>query len=510
MKKILFGFLGILTLSFSSGYAQYKFENIDSLINSLHLEQGFDGNILIADKGEIVYEKSFGFANDERKIPLTENSIFNLASVSKVFTAVATMKLIEEGKLTLTDSLQRYFPDMSYPGITIYNLLTHTSGLQDFQADPVREQLGKNATNQDIETAYTKVHLKTRFTPDSNWGYSNTNYLLLAMIIEKVSGMSYPDFISKSIFIPSGMDHSFVLMRNAPPALRDQLASIYYYPDFLSIRPSNVDSIAFTKMYYSIMGNEYGDRGVFSTTKDLFRFHNALQTGKILKKPTLNKMYMRTLLSGGKDYEAGNANPDFASNYGLGWIVVKDSSIGKIVWHSGSDPGTLTFYMRNITRDQCVVVLNNKWYRGTYHLGGSLMNLINGRPSQLMAPSLARKIGQEYTVNGSAIAIKLLDSLKRGSAYHIGLLEMNELGYNLLAKNDTRSAIEIFKVNTEQYPTSGDVWDSLAEAYYKSGDKETAIKDYEKSILLDPHNESGKATLKKSRLKLTVRGNLAK
>jgi tetratricopeptide (TPR) repeat protein len=141
--------------------------------------------------------------------------------------------------------------------------------------------------------------------------------------------------------------------------------------------------------------------------------------------------------------------------------------------------------------------LNNNWYRGAYYLGGSLMNILNNKPSQLMAPSLARKIGQEYTLDGADAAVQLLGTLKKGKDYHIGFLEMNELGYDLLAKNDTKTAIEIFKVNTEQYPTSGDVWDSLAEAYYKAGDKETAIKDYEKSIALDPNNENGKKILRK-------------
>ena len=357
MIKWITGFLVISIFSITGGSAQNKTASIDSLMTRLHRDEGFDGNVLIADKGRIIYEKSFGYANAERKIPLTENSIFNLASISKVFTAVATMILVEQGKLKMTDSLRHYFPDLPYPGITIFNLLTHTSGLQDFQADPVRNLLGKSASNQDIEAAYAKVHLKAKFQPDSNWSYSNTNFLLLAMIIEKVSGMTYPAFLSKYIFIPSEMDHSFVLVDNVSSSLRDKITSLYYYPDLLSVQAANVDSIPFARAYYSIMGNEYGDGGIFSTTGDLFRFHKTLQNEKILKTTTLKKMYAPVRLPAGKDYEAGNANLDYTSNYGLGWIVAKDSSLGKIVWHSGSDPGTLTFFMRNISRDQCVIVL---------------------------------------------------------------------------------------------------------------------------------------------------------
>jgi len=186
-------------------------------------------------------------------------------------------------------------------------------------------------------------------------------------------------------------------------------------------------------------------------------------------------IYTTAILPDGKTYEAGNANADYSSGYGLGCQLAKDSGIGKIIWHTGSNPGTLTFFIRNITRDQCVIVLNNNWYRGTFHLGGSIMNIINDRQVQLLPSSLARKIGQEYTSHGPDTALDLLANLKDGKDYHIGLVEMNQLGYDLLPKKDTRTAIEVFKVNTITYPTSGDVWDSLAEAYYNAGDKENAI-----------------------------------
>jgi CubicO group peptidase (beta-lactamase class C family) len=497
MLKTPYVILLLVLINSTTGYTQDKLATIDSLITKLYLEQGFDGNVLIADKGHVIYEKSFGYANVKGKIPLTANSIFNLASVSKVFTSVAIMKLAELGKINLTDDLQQYFPDLPYEHITIYHLLTHTSGLEDFMADPVRNGLTSSPSNGDIEKTYGIVHLPLKFPPGSNWSYSNTNFLLLALIIEKASGMSYPEFIKQYIFHVAKMEHSFVLLKNAAPKLRNLVADIYYYPDFLTAHPVIVDSIPMAKMQYALIENSYGDGGIFSTTADLFRFQQALLQGKILSVKSQQIMYSPVMLPNGKTYQAGNANPDYNSNYGLGWIVAKDSTTGKIAWHSGADPGLLTFFMQNITKDQCVVVLNNNWYRGTYHLGGTLMNILNNKPLQLMAPSLARKIGQEYAIYGADSAIRLLGVLKKGKDYHIGFLEMNGLGYDLLGRNDTKTAIEIFKVNTEQYPNSGDVWDSLAEAYYKAGDRETAIKDYEKSIALDPNNENGKKMLRK-------------
>jgi len=141
--------------------------------------------------------------------------------------------------------------------------------------------------------------------------------------------MTYPAFISKYIFVPAGMDHSFVLADNAPPSLRNDIVSLYYYPDLLSIQTENVDSIPFARMYYSILGNTYGSDGVYSTTADLFKFHLALQCGKILKKATLKKMYTPARLPGGRGYEAGNANSDYSSGYGLGWVLTRQRG-GKI------------------------------------------------------------------------------------------------------------------------------------------------------------------------------------
>ena len=483
-------------------YSQSKIHRIDSLLTSLHEKQGFDGNILVTQKGKILYQKSFGYAVAETSEALTNESIFSLASVSKMFTGIALMKLVELGKLKLTDDLQLYLPDLPYEHITIYNLLTHTSGLEEYFAPPVRNKLGPEPTNPDIEKAYVQAQLKTKFPPGTNWSYCNTNFMLLALIIEKASGIPYPEFLKRYIFEPAGMKHGFVLAKNAPVHLRKQIAAIYNYPDFLSVHAINVDSIAPARKYYSIIRNSYGDGSVFSTTGDLFQLHQALERGKILSKNSQQIVYSPVTLPDGKEYESGNANPDYGSGYGLGCQIAKDSSIGKIIWHTGSNPGILTFFMRNITRDQCVIILNNNWYRGTFHLGGSIMNILNDRAPQLLPASLARKIGQEYTLHGADSALKLLAVLKDGRDYHIGLLEMNELGYNLLSKNDYLTAIEIFKVNTQTYPTNGDIWDSLAEGYYRAGDLEEAVKDYEKSIQLNPNNESGKQMLNKIREEL--------
>jgi CubicO group peptidase (beta-lactamase class C family) len=482
-----------LFLSLQLG-AQRISKSIDSLLSVVQAEQTFGGEILVAEKGRVLYNRTFGLPKKER--------IFNLASISKTFTAVAVLQLAERQKLKLDDELTGYFPQLPYPGVTIRNMLSHTSGLPDFMSKALRGQLQGSPDNTKILSAYASADLKPQFGPDSSWAYSNTNFLALAGIVEKVSGLSYPDYLKKFIFEPAGMRESFVLLKNAPADLRSRVVTAYNFRDFLSAEFVPVDSLPSMRSSNDLIANEYGDGGVYSTAEDLLRFHEALMSGKILSKKFQHLMYSIAVLSNGKSYEAGNANRDYTSGYGMGWIVARDSSKGKIVWHSGADPGLLTFFMRDLDSDECVIVLNNRWYRGTYYLGGSIMNVLNGKAPQMYPPSLAHKIGITYTEKGSDFALRLLDSLKKSTIYHAGLAEMNDLGYTFLNKNDFQMALAVFRANTEIYPGSGDVWDSLGEAEYKAGDKAASLVDYEHSLKLDPGNAGGKTMIEKIRAEL--------
>ena len=474
-----------------SGRAQYPVSSIDSLVRRVQEDQGFEGNVLVADHGRIVYEKSIGAG-------LSANSVFDLASVSKAFTAVAIMQLVEAGKLSLADNIYQFFPNLPYKGVNVWHLLTHTSGLEDYLAGSVRTVAGLDKpTDAETEDAYGFVHPPLRFYPDSNWSYSNTNYLLLAMIVEKVSGETFPDYVQAHIFDPAGMIHSYVLRKNVPRYTESGVVVPRYYPDYFALRPVRVDSIPFARRYYSLIDNTYGDGGIFSTAGDLFKFFRALQKGVLLEPIAMKQMYSEAPLLNFADYEAGNAGSNYSSEYGMGWLVATDHSHGKIVWHSGSNPGTLTFFMQNVTRDQCVIVLNDNWYKGTYHLGGSIMSILDGRPEELLPPSLARKVGQAYTLYGADTAIALLNRLKTSPDYHVALQEMNDLGYGLLNRGDTRTAIAVFRVNAAEYPQSSDAWDSLAEACYKAGDRVEAAGDYKRSLQLNPRDENGRAMLEK-------------
>ncbi|MEI2755830.1 MAG: serine hydrolase domain-containing protein [Chitinophagaceae bacterium] len=171
----------------------------------------FNGNVLVAEKGEIIFQKSYGFADYKKERLLNDSSVFELASVSKQFTATAILLLKDRGKLKLTDSLRYYFPELPYYNITLQQMLTHVSGLPDYESAMTGKwNPDKVAFNADMIAFLANEKPPVYFAPGAKWLYSNTAYAILATIVEKVSGQTFAAFLAKNIFEPLGMTHSRV------------------------------------------------------------------------------------------------------------------------------------------------------------------------------------------------------------------------------------------------------------------------------------------------------------
>src|SRR5450631_3713547 len=181
----------------------------DSIMKAEVTLNGFNGNVLVAKAGKIIFQKSYGYRNYNTKEMLDNNSVFELCSVTKQFTAVAILQLMEAGKLKLSDSLRQYFPAMPYNNITIQQLLTHTSGLPDYTDSMGNYWNHKNiAFNNDVIHFMEKEKLPANFKPGAKSQYCNTGYMLLASIVEKLSGMPFQDYLQQYIFKPLDMSHS--------------------------------------------------------------------------------------------------------------------------------------------------------------------------------------------------------------------------------------------------------------------------------------------------------------
>lgn len=318
-----------------------KFYKLSESFYDMYLRRsGFNGAMLVARKGQIVYEKYAGFRSFENKDSLDVNTPFHLASVSKTFTGMAVCKLWEEGKLNVDDEVSKYLEGFNYPGITVKTLLNHRSGLPNYVH--VMEEKGWDrkvpVTNQDVlQFLITKKGQLSVGRPDRSFTYCNTNYALLALIIEKVSGKTYNDYLRTTFFEPLGMENSFVYT----PELESTVPASYNWKN---------QREAFT--YLDLV---YGDKNIYSTARDLLKWDRALTYGSLFRKETLDAAYS------GYSFEKPGVK-----NYGLGWRLYLYPDNRKIIYHNGWWHGNNTVFARLPNDSATVIILGNKYNRRIY------------------------------------------------------------------------------------------------------------------------------------------------
>jgi CubicO group peptidase (beta-lactamase class C family) len=479
--------------------AQSKAEKLDSLFNSLYTYRQINGNVLVAENGRAIYQKSFGYLNFEEKVSHSENSIFSLASISKTFTAIAVLQLKENGKLLLDDYVIKHLKEFPYHDITIRNLLSHTSGLPDYDIfeEPINSNPNKIITNKDVLPALIAWKKPLEFKPNEKWGYSNINYNLLALIVENITGKTFQEYVGKNIFAPANMTNTY--FKTDSVALRGKNKSVnYVYPTLYSSTLQNVDSLErFRWNVFNLRGIK-GQGNIISTTEDMLKFDQVLYSGKLLKTSTLEEAFIPTKLTSGANADANIGIGK--TSYGLGWFIFDDNTNGKIVWHTGGVPGALSILLRNIDKKQTVILLDNTASKGLYKNGVNAMNILNNKPVSTTRQTLTGIYGSTLVEKGIDIAFVKLNKLRDDSTrYYLNEDDMNDLGYQLLYEatfdRHNELALEVFKQNILLFPNSYNPYDSYGEALAKVGKKEQAILMYQKSIKINPDNEGGKKAL---------------
>jgi CubicO group peptidase (beta-lactamase class C family) len=297
----------------------------------------FNGNILFAEKGKIIINKSYGYAHVRNKEKLTPKHTFQLASASKPFTAVATLQLIEQGLLSFDDSVKKFFPEFPYSDIDIHQLLSHRSGMSQYthfcdRPDSIWPKKDSTITNEDVLQIMTDIVPLINYSPNKRYYYCNTNYLILASIIEKVSGITFEQYLSDNIFIPLGMNSSVVYNRTN----KDQL-----------ILPAQgyEGKIPWEDVY---LNGCVGDKGVYSSVDDLLKFDRALNANFLISDS------LKTLA-----YEGKSKTFKRIQNYGYGFRIKNHPEIGKIVFHTGWWKGFRIYFIKVVKNDRTIIVLNN-------------------------------------------------------------------------------------------------------------------------------------------------------
>ncbi len=328
-------------------YGQDRAAQFDSIFSRLFSEQKFTGNVLIAENGQPIFQKSYGKAFREKGLDLNKESVFELASVSKQFTAMGIMILKKQGKLGYTDSLRKFFPALPYHNISIRQLLNHTSGLPDYM------DLAKDHwDNKKIMTNVMMIQLladkkpAVRFTPGEKWEYSNTGYALLGSIIEKVSGLSFKDFMAQHIYQPLGMNRTQVYHKRMENRVIDNYAYGYVKDDSLGYIMAD-SSAEVAPLVYSLDGI-FGDGITNSTTSDLLKWDQALYTEKLVSKQMMQEAFTPAPLNNGKTF-----------NYGFGWLLAESKDFGSYMMHSGGWPGYVTWMERHPQTNKTIILLAN-------------------------------------------------------------------------------------------------------------------------------------------------------
>lgn len=479
-KKVVL--LLFLFLAVKPVLAQSEAEKIHDLMQTYHDYGNFNGSVLVAENGKVLYKDGFGMANMEWDIPNTSDTKFRLGSVTKQFTAALILQLVEEGKLQLHEPISTYLP--SYPKdkadkITIHDLLTHSSGIPNYTSFPgfMKNSSRDPYTPEEFVKIFADSSLQ--FEPGEKFSYSNSGYFLLGYIIGKVTGKPYEEVLQERILDPlnmndTGYDHHATILKKRASGY-DKMGTSYRNTPYLD------------------MSLPYAAGSLYSTVEDLYKWDQALYADQILSEESKKLMFSPYI-------DTGNGS------YAYGWHIShlprensKDSLL--VIAHSGGINGFSSLITR-IPRDKdLIVLLNNTGGTNLDEMTFKIKNILYGEEYEMPKHSVAMAIYEILQDQGMEAALQKFNDIKDREDYALREGEMNSLGYMLLRSGKIPQAVEIFKLNVQEFPDSWNAYDSLGEAYMEAGDIQLAIENYGKSVEINPQNTNGKDILEQLKAK---------
>lgn len=411
----------------------------------------FNGNILVADNGKVIYSDALGYADASKQIPLTTKYRFHIGSIAKEFDAVGIMMLQEQGKLSLDDKVSKFYPGLPSwaQQISVKNLLQYTSGLPDLKWSSVHN----DADNWKDLQALQKLNSE----PGTVYAYNNNNVFLRRRIIEKVSGMPFNVFVQQEILKPVGIHNAII-----DPANNDPLVAKAFNDDFkqddLTVPISGWTCFNLNDFYkWALCISSFCNINPASTLEILTPFGPGKQCG-------------------------------------LGGGSMKDGKVISHV-HDGSALNYQALLATNAVKGRNVILLTNQKQGNLYELNTGIQAILDGKPYSQPHKSILKDYQKQLEGLTGEQILSFYSSLKLKNSNDYGFdneFTLNEIGYFFLGKNQVADAIIVFEYNTKLFPTSGNVYDSLGEAYLKLGDKKNALLNYKRSVQYDPSNASAK------------------
>ncbi|OAB80444.1 serine hydrolase [Cochleicola gelatinilyticus] len=459
-------------------FGQTKVQELDALLG-LYTQYGqFNGSVLVAEKGKVVYKKGFGLANMEWDIPNTPDTKHRIGSITKQFTALLIMQLVAEGKIELQAPVSKYLPEYSKTNgdkITIHQLLTHTSGVPNYTSFPnFFKDLSRNPhTTNEMVRLFADSTLQ--FTPGTKFTYSNSGYVLLGAIIEKITGKLYEQVLREKIFNPlamnnTGFDHHNSILKKRASGYQKKGSTFENAP-------------------YIDMSTPHAAGSLYSTVEDLYKWDQALYTEKLLPKNYMDMMYQAYI-------------PAFGQHYGYGWSVGK-MEIGtskdsvQVIGHSGGINGFNTLITRMPNEKSSVILLDNTGDGELNDITIAIAGILYNKAYELPKESLASKMYSTILDKDLQAGLAFFEKHKNSEDYVLKESDMNSIGYSLLRSDKLNEAEAVFKLNVAQFPKSSNVYDSYGEVLMNLGKNDLAIANYKKSIELNSANENGIDMLKK-------------
>ncbi|MFN8357626.1 MAG: serine hydrolase domain-containing protein [Spirosomataceae bacterium] len=318
---------------------------IDTFFRALNQKYGFNGNVLISKFGHVIYRGAFGYKTITTRDTLTLSTPFQLASVSKQFTAVAIFQLIEKGLLRIDDPVYRFVPNFPYDSaITIRSLLTHRSGLPNYQYSLEKQyDHARPLSNREVVEKLIQYKPRPYYLANRKFNYNNTNYVLLAYLVEKLSGKPFRQYMDEQIFKPLGMNHTFIFDGTNTPQMMQ--AATGYTAGRRSLRLDYLDSVV-------------GDKSIYSTVEDIQKWDEALYTEKLVKQSTLASAFV----------PAHNDRNLITKNYGMGWRLQLLPDGERLTFHTGWWHGFKNYYLHHRPDQSSIIILSNIANRYMAHL----------------------------------------------------------------------------------------------------------------------------------------------